>query len=65
MRDRLTDPMLLLEFRRRILRAQAARLMIALDEAGLHEAAAHISTGIEAIDRTAGLRTGPGVERLH
>lgn len=64
MHDRLTDPLLLQEFRRRVLRAQAARLMTAMDEAGLHEATPHVSTSIEAIDRALP-EVSPGVERLH
>jgi hypothetical protein len=55
MRDRLTDPALRQELRLRILRAQAARLMMSLHEVGLHEAAAHVLTGIQAIDRAASL----------
>jgi len=64
-RDWLTDPLLLQECRRRTLRAQATRLMTALAEAGLHEAAAHVPTGIQALDRAALLDAGSGSERLH
>lgn len=64
--DRLTDPVRLREYRLRILRAQAARLMMDLDEVGLNEAAAHISMGIGAMDRAALAETGaPGLGLLH
>lgn len=65
MRNRLSHPVRLQAFRLRILRAQAARLMMSLREAGLHEAAAHVSTGIKAIDRAALEEEPPNVERLH
>lgn len=64
-RDQLTDPLRLQEFRRRVLRAQADRLMTALVQAGLHEAAAHVSTGIQVLDRASLLDAGSGRERLH
>jgi len=63
--DLIADRVLLQAIRLRVLRAQATRLMSALDAAGLHEAAAEVSRGIEAMDRAALLKRGPDVERLH
>lgn len=40
-------------------------MMLALDEIGLHEAAAHIALLLEVIDRAAGLSSRPGARRLH
>lgn len=65
MRDLIADRVLLHAVRLRILRAQAARLMLALDEVGLHEAAAHVSTGIRVMDRAALLEAGSSGARLH
>jgi hypothetical protein len=39
--------------RLRALRDQVAEVMLALDEIGLHEAAAHVSMSLMAIDRAA------------